>query len=351
IGLEKETKRNARDIGSNVVILPSKVDQVAYHEKGGYSDETMPMAVVDQLIEFKASLNHLIPTLETRTSISHGNSSATTRVVGISASIPMPGRPKAPMQRAIKDVQIGSALAKKLNIKRDSSTQIEIRKQLFNVSRVNKSSGTWRDSVAFIDLKTAQELFEQKNQISRIEAIECTSEKCEELGVSATVVLNNELANITDQAQILRRQTIADARNSIRTMSAKNLNLLENVLWVFLVISLTSLGAWNSAQRRSEIGVFRAIGFTQEKILVIFVSRALLLAIIAAGIGLTAGSLISLSQVQSVFETTGKKVTIDWRTIAEIGILSVSLSLLATVIPAVLATGKHPAEIIGKDSA
>ena len=63
-GFEKEIGRNVRDIGSNIVILPAEVDQLSYHQRSGYSERTMSADVVDQLIEFRASLNHLIPMLE-----------------------------------------------------------------------------------------------------------------------------------------------------------------------------------------------------------------------------------------------------------------------------------------------
>ncbi|MEE2827230.1 MAG: hypothetical protein VYE64_11440, partial [Planctomycetota bacterium] len=98
-GYEKEMTRNARDIGSNVVILPSAVDQVAYHLQGGYSEETMNEAVLEQLLEHRASLNHLIPMLEEPTEIGFNQNRSAARLVGLSASVPMPGRPKSPMQR------------------------------------------------------------------------------------------------------------------------------------------------------------------------------------------------------------------------------------------------------------
>ena len=48
-GFQKEITRNARDIGSNVVILPAELDQYEYHAMGGYSDKTMSQDLVQQL--------------------------------------------------------------------------------------------------------------------------------------------------------------------------------------------------------------------------------------------------------------------------------------------------------------
>lgn len=351
-GFTKEIKRNVRDIGSNVVILPKDVDQVSYHEQGGYSEVTMPELVVEQLLAHKASLNHLIPMLERKEEVSHDGRKNPARIVGISASIPMPGRPKAPMQKALKEgmVQVGSSLAQKLSIDRDNPGSLEITGQTFQVERVNKASGTWQDGVVFIDLKAAQKLFQQEGQISRIEAIECTSEKCEELGVTPNVVLTNELVSITDQAQILRRSEMANARTAIRNMSSANLSLLSNVLWVFLVVTILLLTLWNTTQRKSEIGVFRAIGFGQGKIVRTFLARSLYLAIAGAVVGVMTGSLFSFFQMQSAFSVTGKKVSIDWMAGCTIGGLAIMLAILAAAIPSMIAASKHPADIIGKDS-
>ena len=348
----REIKRNVRDIGSNVVILPIQVDQVAYHDRGGYSEQTMPYRVVEQLIEFKASLNHLIPMLEQRALVKYRNQSESIRVVGIAASIPMPGRPKAPMQRAVKpnSVQIGSALAEQLGIDPKAIPSIDVAGKELAISRVNQPTGTWQDTALFVDLDTAQEIFEKPSRISRIEAIECTSEKCIELGVSSNVVLTNELANITDQAQILRRRSMADARANVRNMSRENLDLLTNAMWIFLVASTIFLATWNASQRKSEIGVFRAIGFTRPRILGILLWRATLLAALGALAGVAIGSGLSFWQATSVFEVTGSKATIDLLGIIKVALTAVILAALATLIPAVIASSRHPAEIIGKDA-
>ena len=124
-GLEREISRNVRDIGSNVVILPIETDQVQYFANGGYTEQTMSSDVVKQLIEYRASLNHLIPMLERRTKVKFENKVVKARIVGISASIPMPGRPKSPMQRAIKkgEVQLGSQIDKSLSIERGQNPE------------------------------------------------------------------------------------------------------------------------------------------------------------------------------------------------------------------------------------
>ncbi len=351
-GFQSEVRRNVRDIGSNVVILPATVNQFEYHAAGGYSSETMPEATVGQLLEYKASLNHLIPMLERTAECRHGNLRVQARVVGIAASIAMPGRPKAPMQKAIPEgkLQLGSELAAALNIGRDETTTIEINGQPMPVDRVNRSNGTWQDSAAFIDLQSAQHLFGLQHQISRIEAIECTSEQCKLTGLTPDVVLTNELARISDSAALYRRDQIARARSSVRLLSRENLSLLQNVLWVLLALAVAGLTGLNALQRKSEIGVLQAVGYGHWSIVSLFVLRAAVLTVIGSLVGVVAGSFSAWWQSVPLFAKTGEKFAIDWSVGLLVGAIAVLLAVLASSLPAMAAAWKNPAELIGKDS-
>ena len=352
-GYQKEMSRNARDMGSNVVILPAEVDQFDYYSSGGFSEVTMPSAVVDQIVEFKASLNHLIPMLERRAVCKVGENETTARIVGIAASIALPGRPKSPMQKAIKPntIQLGSALAKKLGLKReDQNVKVAIEGQPFSVSRINKASGTWQDAVVFIELAEAQNLFKIPNQISRIEAIECTQEQCELTGLKSDAVLTAELARITDQAVLLRRENMAEARSRIRVISRENLGLLQNVLWAVLAISIMGLSILNSIQRKSEIGVLQSVGYGQLRVVFLFLLRTICLTIIGAAIGIGLGAVASYWQSVPLFGETGKKFAIDWLAVSLIGLTAVLLAAVSTALPALLAAMQNPADLIGRDS-
>ncbi|MDE0934376.1 MAG: FtsX-like permease family protein [Mariniblastus sp.] len=351
-GFQKEIGRNVRDIGSNVVILPSDVDQYAYHLAGGYSEITMTSNLVSQLIEHRASLNHLIPMLERRAMCATGDHQSIGRVVGISASIAMPDRPKSPMQRSISigELQLGSELARKLGVARDTKAEVTIAGESFQVQRVNRASGTWQDSAAFIDLKSAQNLFQLPERISRIEAIECTSEQCEASGLQSSVILNNEIAKITDEASFLRKEGMAEARLSVRSVSRENFLILQNVLWVFLALTLLGLAMLNSLGRKPEIGVLQAVGYGRWRVASLFLVRSMLLSAIGAAVGISVGMAASIEQANRLFVMTGQKVSLDWNAAATIGGVAFILAVLGSCVPALLAAGEDPAHLIGKDS-
>lgn len=349
-GLVKEIIRNSRDIGSNIVILPAQTDQVAYHIDGGYTEETMPQEVLDQLIEYRASLNHLIPMFERKTQISFGRSAVESRVVGLTASVPMPGRPKSPMQRAVDEgkVQLGIQVATRLGIARDAKPTVSVAGKEFQVQRVNRETGTWQDGAVFMELSESQSLFGLPRRLSRIEAIECTSEKCALTGLKPDVVLRNEMIQITDQAQLMRRETIADARQSIRTVTGQNMELLEIVLWIAVLISVGALTGLNAQQRQSEIGVMRALGHSRAFIMVLFVGRSLVLSAIGASFGMLMGAGLALWLSRELFIETGSKFAIVWPQAIEVVVVTICLSALAASVPSILAATKHPADVIGK---
>ncbi len=349
---QKEIGRNVRDLGSNVVILPAKVDQYSYHLEGGYSDITMAENLVSQLIEHLASLNHLIPMLERRAMCSTGDRQSLGRVVGLSASIAMPDRPKAPMQRSIPsgELQLGSALARELGVDRDAKAKVTIAGEVFKVQRVNRDSGTWQDSAAFIDLQSAQKIFELPEQISRIEAIECTSEQCEASGLQSAVILNNEIEKITDEASFLRKEEMAQARLSVRSVSRDNFLMLQNVLWVFLGFTVLGLALLNSLSRKSEIGILQAVGYGRYRIAALFLVRSLLLSGVGAATGVTVGMLVSIEQANSLFVMTGQKSSLDWTVAMTIGAVAFLLAVLGGCVPAMWAAGENPADLIGRDS-
>ncbi len=350
-GLQKEISRNARDIGSNVVILPSAVDQLTYHING-ISTETMPEVVVQQLLEYRASLNHLIPTLEVMDTIQHKKMQCSARVVGLSASIPMPGRPKAPMQRAIPagKVQLGSAVALRLGLSRDANDPITIRGKTFPVERVNKANGTWQDAAVIMDLQDAQKLFDLPGQISRIEAIECTSEKCELTGLKSDVVLANELATITDQALILRRENMARARENVRTVSNENSQLIQNALWLTLILAVVTMSAVNTLQRKSEIGIWLALGYRSYRIILLFLTRSMILSLFSGALGVMAGVFLSRIQIDQVFAITAAKQVVDWQTSFAIGFAVMLICILSSAIPVLFLARRHPAEIVSGDA-
>ena len=199
-----------------------------------------------------------------------------------------------------------------------------------------------------MDLETVQLLFDLPGQISRIEAIECASEQCAISGQVPQVVLTNELTRITDQAALLRRGKIADARAGIRQLSRDNADLLQDALWVFLAVAVVGLATLNSFQRQSEIGVLHALGYPPQRIVLLFAGRWLVVAVAGAAIGMALGAGLAF-QRRGLFVETGDKFAIDWTAALVVGAVTVAISTVAACLPAIWSAGRPPADIIGND--
>jgi ABC-type antimicrobial peptide transport system permease subunit len=201
-----------------------------------------------------------------------------------------------------------------------------------------------------LDLPLAQNLFNKPNQLSRIEAIECTQEECERTGLQSDTVLANELARITDQAVLLRREQMANARSSIRSLNHANSVVIQNMLWIMLTLTILAMTFWNTLQRRNEMGVFQAIGYGSTQLLTLLVGRSVFLTSLGALLGGAIGSWLSYAYCQNAFEETGSRFAIDWSQPWIILLVSIVLAGLAACLPALISATRLPADSIGKES-
>ena len=350
MGLEREISRTVRDLGSNIAIIPSSASLGEYHRNGGFTLETMPMALVERLTEERLSLNHLIAMLDVETVVTVGDSQRQVHVVGLAASQAVPGRPKAPMQKALKQdtAQLGHAVAAELGLADDSATTLSIAGKDFKVTNVNRATGGWQDSAVLIDLEQAQSLFNQPDRVTRIEAVECTDEKCAATGMTPDVVLADELAKVTNEAKVVRRRAMADGRGAVRFLAGSAFRLTSGSLWLLLVVAVAGLVAANTFQRRSEIALLKALGYGAAQVGSLFVLRALLLVIPAAVAGVVVGNIVVKSQLPALLtKTVAKFEPTFWDSAPLIG-YAVVLAALAALIPAMWATTQQPANVLGR---
>ncbi len=350
-GYQKEVSRNVRDLGSNIVIVPSTLDPVEYYNQGGFSQAIMSQTLVQELLDDRMSLNHLIPILEKNVPVTADDLTTNARVVGIAKSIPMPGRPKAPMQEAIirNKIQVGSAIAKQLKLERENAGAVTIAGKSFEIERVNRSTGTWQDAAILMDLGQAQLLFELPGKISRIEALECTDQECAATGKTSLAVLEEELGAVTKEAVLLRRQSMADARTRVRDLSVANSDLLQNVLWTLLAVSVACFALTNAIGRLSEVAILLSLGYGRLRIVTLFGGRIAVLSIFGSVAGCVLGSLFVAMWCTGLLISTGSKFSIDWGTSCWVGLIAVLVSILAGSLPAFWVVGKPPASLFGKD--
>jgi putative ABC transport system permease protein len=102
---------------------------------------------------------------------------------------------------------------------------------------------------------------------------------------------------------------------------------------------IIALLAWaNVRDRRSEIGLFRAVGMRSRQILGIFLGRAAIVGFAGAGVGVVGGILIGLLAVE--------RTMLPVQVLVLIAVIAPLLAVMASWLPALLAAQRNPAEIL-----
>ena len=111
----------------------------------------------------------------------------------------------------------------------------------------------------------------------------------------------------------------------------------------FVWIALLALG--NTRQRRGEIGILRAIGLRSRQVLALFLGKALLVGLVGAVLGYSAGFLVGTSDSAGL--PVGDLFDPLWLIAA--GLLAPLLTAAASWIPALLAAHRDPALILQEE--
>ena len=119
--------------------------------------------------------------------------------------------------------------------------------------------------------------------------------------------------------------------------------IVGSAVWIgFLAFS-------NVRQRRSEIGILRALGVRSTQILTLFLGKALLVGLIGAAVGYGGGYAVGIiwGDLPSTGETSARLFVPQFLVIAVV--MAPALSGLASWIPAMLAAGQDPAVILHEE--
>jgi putative ABC transport system permease protein len=203
-------------------------------------------------------------------------------------------------------------------------------------------------SVAFVDIATAQELFGKRGELDRIDCI-VDSAHFPDVKLRLAAVLPREVqviqaANSSAQLQ----QMLLALQQGLRILSYVTLLLAAFLIYNVIAISVV--------RRRPQIGILRTLGATQGQIVRLFLIEGAALGLVGSLVGYPAAVLLakfSLAEVTPAlraaaggqlqspgFEYDGFAILVKAL------IIGISLTLLATIAPAISAAGIPPAVAI-----
>lgn len=227
------------------------------------------------------------------------------------------------------DCFIGSGIASRLKLAEGS--KLTFMEQEFTVAKLLPETGTIDDDRVFANLHTVQTLLGTGEQVSAIEIMGCCS--------AISDGLLGKLRNILPDTRIT---TIGQ----IVSTQIENNKLMNKISLVFLIIIVfvggISIGNYiwgNVNERRKEIGILRMIGYHRRHIYYILVLKAIIMGIVGGIAGYILGTLAAIWLGP---QFAGIAVSPIYTLLLVSMVISISISILGSIIPAYLAGKIEP---------
>lgn len=196
---------------------------------------------------------------------------------------------------------VGSDLAAKNSLAVEGTFKMHDKE--FTVKGIFKTDNTFQDSGVIVPLATLQTITDQAGKVSSIIATTDSSDNVEST-VSALKTALGDKADITSQQE--------QAKNSVQPLESISSLALAGVIGSAIAGSAIVLLSMIMIvrERRREIGVIKAIGGTNIKVMTQFITEAMTLTVIGGVIGLGIGILASGPLTQSLVSSSSNSSSI-----------------------------------------
>jgi len=302
--LDDTTRRYMRDMGFNLMIVHRDNDMSNFWA-ADFAQKTMPQEYVERLAndEQLTKVTHLVATLQQKIDWQNRN----VLLVGYLPETPQPHRAatkfaKRREQELKKRLPMGENiepgtvhLGHNLAAGRKEGQTVDVLGRPFQIAKILPERGSKEDITIKMNLTDAQQLLKKPGEINQILALEC------QCVVGDLSLIREQLENALPEAKVTEYRSIAIARARQRqavkanreTQQARmqllayvttSLVVLASALWVGL------LTLANVRERRTEIGILRALGKGSGTIVGLFLGKAILVGLLGAGIGFVLGT-------------------------------------------------------------
>ncbi|MCA9167666.1 MAG: FtsX-like permease family protein [Planctomycetales bacterium] len=357
--LDDEIRKIAVGMGFNINVLPAEQNLSDFYAQD-FAEKTMPEDYVHRLAESPLikSVRHLRPALIRKLEWPEFNRQVV--LVGVTGVVPLThlSNPKKPLADPVPpgSLIVGGVLADQLDLKVDQ--EVSLQGHTLRIAKIQEKRGSKDDISIWVDLKLAQELLGLPGRINLIQALECNCASIDRLAE-----IQQEISQVLgEDVQVIELSTTAiaraNSRETVRKEGQATLARLQNraVIQIglltaagTLLLGLMSLA--NVLERRSEIGILRAIGAPASKILTLFLSKAALVGLLGAALGIAAGAAVLLGVESPAEGDTALRLPqlISNQLIVVLCVVTPLLALLASWAPAMLAARQDPALELSRD--
>jgi putative ABC transport system permease protein len=362
---QDDYRKMMKTMGYNVVILNAGEDLSEFWTNG-FAAKSMPEELVTRLCNSDiATIQHLMPQLYEKIRWTEQNNCPII-LIGVRGEVPhRHSNQKEPMLDPVEKgtMRIGHALGRKLGLK--GGDTVTLMGASFTIAQVHDERGNVDDSSVWIHMAQAQELLKKPNQINAILALSCLCAKGD------LDRITKEIAAILPETQVIHRVPEAlirlDARYRVAALSQETIEketayhvrlagqreiLASWLIPLAIIVAMLWIGmlVWNNVrERRTELGVLRALGLRSRHIVAIFLAKAVLVGVAGAFVGYAAGFGAGLAW--SVADGVPMSAAVA-RSLFDVRLLGFVLAVaplqacISSWLPAVIAAQQDPAAIL-----
>jgi putative ABC transport system permease protein len=230
------------------------------------------------------------------------------------------------------DALVGLRLAHVLELR--PGDKVEISGHSFRVAGILAENGSQDDDIFFIDLAAAQRVMDKPETVSLVEVSAlCTECPIEDMVQQITGVLPQARVTALRQAVTLRMETVGQLSRFALAVSAVVITIGS------LVVLTTMLGA--VAERRQEIGLFRALGFRQRHVMRVILGEAGLVSLAGGLLGWLLGMGAAVVLAPRLVSLAVPVIWNPWLALSAVG-GAVLVGLVGSLYPAISAARLDP---------
>ncbi len=208
--------------------------------------------------------------------------------------------------------------------------------------RLTEGKGIIDQGVAF-HLADLQDLMDMEGQINKIEALGCV---CHDGRIKNA---RTQVQAIFPDLEVTEISSIADARENQRLMMNKYGAILIPLVLLSSLLIAALLFYSNVLGRKQEIGLLKALGKSHAFVTGLFLTKAFILGITGSLVGFFAGTLLSGYAGREVFRFTAHDMGPEWTLLGYSLLIFPLLWMIASWIPALLATQVDAARILSQE--
>jgi hypothetical protein len=370
--LGDETRRLMRDLGFNLMLVDRNTDIVQFLATKVPTID-MPQQYVERLAKDTrlTMVTHLVATLR-------GKGTWEGREVLLAGYLPETRQTHmehdSPMGCHIEPGTV--LLGYRLGEGKQVGQTVEVGGQPFRIAQILPEQGTEEDTAIALHLADAQAILHKPEKINLILALEC---RCPE---SALPEIRRQMANVLPQAQVLRDNSKAEARARQRKLVAENhrqiiatqkqvlaerqrtladttahrekvQGLMATLAAVITPLVLLAAAVWvgllalaNVRERRTEIGLLRALGKGSGTIASLFLGKAVLLGVIGAAAGTLLGTCTAWWLGLGPLGLSPEHFVVNYPTLLVALLGAPLLSAVASYLPTLSALLQDPAVVL-----